>query len=181
MRSGSISARPTWERRTGGSVSLSLDTETEDDSIDSEPVSCAPWPSEGSEPTWPTANAGNFNDGESPETWLARREKHATKARGATRASLPLAVAAKLWPTATATDASASARHGYMIKGHSGTALNDAIRTWADGSRPDPLTVRGGGDGSPTVYLSPSFVEALMGFPIGWTVSPRSGTQLSLV
>ena len=210
MRSGSISARPTWAHRTVEPASSSSPTETEDDSTDGDPPSSEPWPMLEHDPAWPTPAAGCFNDGENPETWLARRELHATKAAGATRASMPLAIAAKLWPTATATatDASASARHGYMITGHSGTTLNDAIREWSTewptptrsdaergpgsrymrgnptlsvaardhDSRRDPSTAPAGSAGSPTVYLNPSFVEALMGFPIGWTDLPRSET-----
>ncbi len=85
-------------------------------------------------PGWPTANAGNFNDREDPTSWLARREHHASKEENATRASLSLAMAVKLWgywPTATTQDAHASARHGYMVTGHTGTTLLDAIRQWA--------------------------------------------------
>jgi len=44
------------------------------------------------------------------------------------------------WPTATATDAKDSARHGYMITGHAGTTLLDAVREAekADKSREYP-------------------------------------------
>jgi hypothetical protein len=59
-----------------------------------------------------------------------------------------------------------------MITGHSGTTLLDAARTlqvlmmWPDGG---------------LMSLNPSFVEALMGLPSGWTESGRSETQLSLL
>jgi hypothetical protein len=128
-----------------------------------------------------------------------------TKAKGATTAGMPLSIAARLWPTAT--DASASARHGYMLTGHAGTTLTDAIRDWSESAWPTPTatdwkraavtigatqadgqlteavashlartTPQDGAHGSPAVFLNPSFVEALMGFPIGWTVLPRSET-----
>lgn len=51
--------------------------------------------------TWPTPAAGLPNDGESPETWLARKAHHAGKDDNATRAGVPLAIAAKMgtmWP-----------------------------------------------------------------------------------
>lgn len=90
-----------------------------------------------------------------------------------------------------------------MLTGHSGTTLNDAIREWLAMTDParaaeenqlfptprasdarrkdapfhhDPSIDPAGTPGSPTVYLNPSFVEALMGFPIGWTDLPRSET-----
>ena len=202
MRSGSPFARPTWERPIDASGSSSCATETAAPSTDSELRSSGPWPSEGGSVAWPTPAAGLPNDGEEPAQWLARREHHASKEEGATRASLPLAVAAKLWPTATATDASSSARHGYMLTGHSGTTLLDAARLWAtpmardakgpgwrDPARTDPtlgqqvlshhdLAIEPGGPAG--MVLNPSFVEALMGFPRGHTVSARSETQLSL-
>lgn len=69
-----------------------------------------------------------------------------------------------MWPTATATDAHASRRHGYMIEGHSGTTLHDAIDSHHGEATPPPGT-----DG---MVLNPAFVEALMGFPPGWTSLP---------
>lgn len=51
---------------------------------------------------FPTPTANNVNDGESPESWQARHDRHASKAVGATRAGKPLAVAAvELLPTPT--------------------------------------------------------------------------------
>jgi len=53
-----------------------------------------------------------------------------------------------------------------MLTGHSGTTLLDAAITHG---RPDPTTPRDGMSGSGSVVLNPAFVEALMGFPPGWT------------
>lgn len=146
---------------------------------------------------------------ESCESWIARRAAHASReGEEATRAGMPLGIAAKLWPTATSSDATGSKRHGYMIRGHSGTTLNDAIDAWANTVHPkwptpmardrkgagcngatptleaaaralsgSPLrpsiATPGAAAGSPAGFLNPSFVEALMGFPIGWTVLQR--------
>jgi DNA (cytosine-5)-methyltransferase 1 len=55
-----------------------------------------PWPAG----TWPTPCASLHNDGEPPESWLARREMLAAK-HGNNGAGIPLAVAAKpgtMWP-----------------------------------------------------------------------------------
>ncbi len=71
-----------------------------------------------------------MNDGESPETFIARRERNKAKGYNGNGMGTPLAMAAQMWPTACATDAAGAARHGYMLTGHSGTSLTDAIRQW---------------------------------------------------
>ncbi|WP_449281230.1 DNA cytosine methyltransferase [Leucobacter sp.] len=59
-------------------------------------------------PLFPTPNAQVSNDGEGPETWLARREK--VKARGinGNGMGMPLSIAVQLLPTTTAADAHSS-------------------------------------------------------------------------
>lgn len=47
-------------------------------------------------------------------------------------------------------------------------------------SRPDPTTTTVGGNGSPPAVLNPAFVEALMGWPPGWTDCGSSVTVASL-
>lgn len=78
---------------------------------------------------------------------------------------------ARAWPTAT--DASASRRAGYMLTGHSGTTLHDAIDSHLGAEMP-----KAGVSTSPPAVLNPRFVEALMGFPPGWTT--LSSPQISL-
>jgi hypothetical protein len=82
--------------------------------------------------------------------------------------SRPTLVAlSKMWPTPTTLD----------WKDGDGSAdvptnslLGRAAPRWsATPSRPDPGTPTPGADGSVPVYLSPLFVEALMGLPAGWT------------
>jgi hypothetical protein len=96
-----------------------------------------------------------------------------------------------MWPTATSTDAKSSGSSGYSTESgrHAGTTLTDALRNWStpnardwkgedipgrNGSPSLPAQVmrRAGNDGSPQEArprLNPDFVEALMGFPRGWT------------
>lgn len=108
-------------------------------------------------------------------TW-ARRTAAKGFGSSATESAGPLIASALplrgLWPTATAQDASNSARHGYMLTGHSGTTLLDAARIHHS------QTMRRGGTGG--LVLNPLFVEALMGLPIGYTEPAPSETQLSL-
>lgn len=95
------------------------------------------------------------------------------------------------WPTTTASDAKKSARHGYMLTGHTGTTLLDAVREYPTPTASSYGTSNNGcpGDGreeyamkgKPSLttmanrmggYLNPEWVETLMGFPIGWTDGP---------
>lgn len=92
----------------------------------------------------------------------------------ATRGAPSLSTLAKLWPTATATDATGSRRHGYMLEGNTGTTLHDAID-----SHHGEATRKAGDPGQQAMVLNPAFVEALMGFPPGWTEIPDP--QISLL
>lgn len=88
-----------------------------------------------------------------------------------------LTTVARLWLTPTTSDAASSRRHGYMQSGHPGTTLSDAIDSHHHQTKREP-----GKPGAHQVELNPEFVEALMGFPPGWTEmlgSEPSGTQSS--
>jgi len=93
------------------------------------------------------------------------------------------------WPTPPAADSSNSARDGYRVLSHSGRTLLDAVRAW-----PTPVARDSKGPTSPNRHtpalpdavrlfprgqLNPAWVEALMGFPMGWTDGPADpGTLL---
>jgi hypothetical protein len=93
-----------------------------------------------------------------------------------------------VWPTATTTDAASAARHttttGIM---HTGTMLTDAMRIFLAETQGDldpdsrryHATKKAGADTTMQAVLSPLFVEALMGYPTGWTVCEPSGTPSS--
>lgn len=63
--------------------------------------------------SWPTPDASMFQDGESPETFLARREKLKLTANNGNGCGIPLAMAVQLWPTPTSSDANSSGAAGY--------------------------------------------------------------------
>jgi hypothetical protein len=97
----------------------------------------------------PTPNAGLFNDGESPDSWMARRKRIKAKGINGNGMGMPLSIAAQLLtPTANdwkgRTNWEAAERHGPQ-------RLPDCLPT------------------GKATYLNPSFVEEMMGFPIGWT------------
>lgn len=81
-----------------------------------------------------------------------------------------VAVDSFCWPSPTVEDARASRRHGYTIKGHSGTTLTDAMLQWygLDASEDPPWV------------LNPAFSEALMGLPVGWTLLDDESASAAL-
>jgi hypothetical protein len=132
--------------------------------------------------SWPTPDAAVSNIGEEPETWLARKEKLKAKGINGNGMGTPLAIAVRLWPTAT--DAKASGAAGYSTDSgrHSGTTLTDAANgLWATPTARDekgPTSRnRQGGKAIPNqlgitnrTSLNPEWVECLMGFGPGWTL-----------
>ena len=136
---------------------------------------------------WPTPSAGNFNDGESLETWEARKEKNKAKGINGNGQGTPLGIAAKLWPTPTVRDWK-STSHGNQgnarplseVAGINGKILPTPTSSMASvgdfeqasfhSSKRPPYN-----SGS----LNPRFVEELMGFPIDHTALKHSGTPVS--
>jgi len=53
---------------------------------------------------WPTPTAEMFQDGESPETWLARRERLKETAQNGNGCGTPLTMAVQMWPTPASID-----------------------------------------------------------------------------
>ena len=104
----------------------------------------------------PTPAACVANDGERPETWLARRERVKLTANNGNGMGMPLTIAAQLLPTPTTNDSK-----------NASLPPSQAERDGLDGAmlRDDSIPT-----GAAT-YLNPSFVEEMMGFPVGWTVS----------
>ncbi len=108
---------------------------------------------------WSTPAASMPNDGEEPETWLARQAKLKEKGYNGNGAGMPLAIQAKIttkmWTTPTATDHKASGSAAYTTASgrHTGTTLTDqAVRrpNWRpdsdDTSGPQDPTTRTDGE-----------------------------------
>ena len=108
---------------------------------------------------WPTPSASLFNDAEDPEAWLARAETLKAK-HGNNGAGMPLAVAAKIeaglpWATPTARD-HRSGRASEATRDRNSRPLSEHVET---------------GTPSEVGSLNPAWVETLMGFPVGWTLT----------
>ena len=97
----------------------------------------------------PTPSACVANDGERPETWLARQERVKLTAKNGNGMGMPLSIAAQLLTPCASdwkgrTNWEAAERHGPQ-------RLPDCLPTGA------------------ATYLNPPFVEEMMGYPVGWT------------
>jgi DNA (cytosine-5)-methyltransferase 1 len=122
----------------------------------------------------PTPAASNPNDGESPDTWLARAEQLRAKGINGNGAGMPLAIAAALLPTPTARDGLSGPGHADSAEGSPDlrtTVARDrwgryatAIARWEQVTgypAPDPTVP--GSKGQPV--LNPRLPEWMMGLP----------------
>lgn len=128
----------------------------------------------------PTPAASVANDGESPDTWLARRERVKLTADNGNGMGMPLTIAVQLLPTPTVMDHKASGGNPDTTGTH-GTTLTDATVRQPDRwgqyaaaiasherltGRPAPEPTELGPKGKPR--LSAKFVEWMMCLPDGW-------------
>ena len=151
MRSGELFPLPTWAPRTAASASG----------------------------LWPTQRANENDQGPANrQAMLDAGSSWKGQGRGAT-----LTTAVKLWPTPTA-DAASDRAAKY---GQGGTSLALSVKLWPTPSVCGNYNRVGAsptsGDGLATAVggaLSPSWVEALMGLPPGWTdLGDRDGKTAS--
>lgn len=148
---------------------------------------------------WPTPTGSVINDGESLESWEARKQRNLAKNCNGNGMGTPLTIAAQLWGTPTSherTHAPRDVANGIQLANQAATWATPTSRDWKDGTNPSeavptngllgrqaPRTALDGDAGSSKAVLSPSFVEALMGLPPSWTVptvSAVSATPWSL-
>jgi hypothetical protein len=77
---------------------------------------------------WPTPDANASNDGETAESWLARREREKAKGQNGNGMGMPLAMAANLWPTPSVQDEGVQGGH-LNSEGFQSTLAGSA-KTW---------------------------------------------------
>jgi DNA (cytosine-5)-methyltransferase 1 len=179
----------TWSGPSG-SRETGPETVADPDSKDPEFWAKAPFRGDG-KTFWPTPLAsdseqrGAFGRGnetlssEASRNWATPTARDGKGERGEKGLFAPqLPDQAGLWPTPTANEAT-----GYMSGTRSDTwrpsLKSRALERQSHGHRA-PTTEKGGDDTSkPYRVLNPRFVEALMGWPIGWTSLGRSETGSS--
>ncbi len=104
----------------------------------------------------PTPNAGNFNDGESLESWRARRDRNKAKGINGNGQGTPLAIAAQMLAEVGAQDWVTA----------EGVDYGPAIRRWESVTgRSAPCPTEPGARGKRR--LNPVFGEWMMGLPAG--------------
>lgn len=119
-------------------------------------------------PLVPTPNASVANDGEKPDTWLARRERVKAKGINGNGMGMPLSIYAQLLPTPTTNDAkNATAPPSQWDR------KSPQIAVQAEILGGHSREARSGG------ALNPTWVEWLMGFPTAWTACAASETPSS--
>lgn len=116
---------------------------------------------EGQARMWPT-----------PKTPSGGAEARAARGSGGE----DLAATVQSWSTPTAYDAKATAPSQLERKT---PTLVEQSGTWASGP-PAPTTTTDGDEPSPLAVLNPPFVEALQGWPLGWSDCGASVTAASL-
>jgi len=143
-------------------------------------------------PQWPTPHAncmtgpgtggreGGMNLQTSAAMWPTPMASDGYKPSAGNRKSADLTHASRMWPTPAARDArGANSREHVEVNG-SGRRHMDQLANFAVHSRPAREILRDGSDTSDLRrVLNPAFVEALMGWPTGWTSFDSAATEWS--
>ena len=140
----------------------------------------------------PTPSASNANDGESTDSWLARRERVKQTANNGNGMGMPLAIAVQLLPTPQVADmqgdqaSRSGARSGELLLPRVAREVSregeirwgefePAVRLWESITRPAPApTLPDGKNGNHR--LNAEFTSWMMGYPTGWVtdILPRN-------
>jgi hypothetical protein len=100
---------------------------------------------------WPTPTASNPNEFEDLDSWQARRDRELTKRVNGIGVGTPLGVAVRLWATPRANDGGPDYAKVERYRKAPRESASPSLPTQAKGA------------------LNPEWVEALMGYPAGWT------------
>jgi hypothetical protein len=120
---------------------------------------------------WPTPTANNYES--EPEVFLPRREREREKHNNGNGFGLTLGMAVRLWPTPTTQDASNNGGPTQSLRNT--VPLNARVQMWPT---PNAQDSKDNGNGTTDYHqlnkevggaLSPTWVEWLQGFPLGWT------------
>jgi hypothetical protein len=142
---------------------------------------------------WPTPVGSVAQLGEKPETWLERRERVKAKGINGNGMGMPLTIAVQMWPTPTTQDASNDGGPSQFER--NSLPLDAAVKAWPTPNARDYKGAPGAGarergghqsslpgalkDSEGSGSLNPTWVEWLMGFPLGWTDLGASETRSS--
>lgn len=115
---------------------------------------------------WPTATASNPNEGETLESWTARRERLKETANNGNGCETPLAIAVKMdqWPTPTSRDHKSTQASPETME-RNARPLSEVVGHTA--GPPDPESPST--PGKPRGSLNSAWVAQLMGWPDSYT------------
>lgn len=176
MRSGICSPRQTWERPTEGSDGSVWPTPCSAEAVgrgQSAKALASGWREMLAVMVklWPTPRCGPHGtpgSGERHPAWWPTPHAHNAKGRaGNTHTRADLVRATSMWATPCANDW----KDGDGWRGPTPTKGNLGLQA--------PRMPMAGNDGSQPAVLNPAFVEALQGFPPGWTDCAASETPSS--
>ena len=140
------------------------------------------WQAEDDLRTWATPSAANVNEGESPESWEARRQRNLVKHGNGNGQGEPLAMQVRPWGTPTASED--KGRNVSLARRADPDMLSAQVRPWPTVTARDYKTgdlpnrvgteAMSAAAGAPNMgtwgrRLNPDWVEQLMGLPAGWT------------
>ena len=102
--------------------------------------------------------------------WPTPRASDGNKPSAGKRKAADLTHASRMWPTPAARDAKGANSREHVEKNGTGRMHMDQLANFTVHSPLPPGTLRPGTNTSATPRtLNPAFVEALMGWPTGWT------------
>jgi hypothetical protein len=112
--------------------------------------------------------------------WPTPMASDGCKPSGGNRRSADLTQASRMWPTPAARDAKGANSREHVETNGTGRRHMDQLANFAVHSLPAREITRDGGDTSDQPRtLNPLFVEALMGWPTGWTSFDFAATAWS--
>lgn len=167
LSNGACSARPMLEHRTSASGCSSWPTATVSDAASAaRHTTKTVVMHSGTSLTdairqWPKPDASVAQNGETPKTWLERRERIKAKGYNGNGVGIPLTIAAAMWSKPTVNSAKNLAGPAQFKRNSQSLDVQASLH--------NHTITNDGGDGLQKAVLNPLFVEALMGFPIGWT------------
>lgn len=128
----------------------------------------------------PSGKKAHLGLDQAAKMWPTPMASDGCKPSGGNRKSTDLTHASKMWPTPAARDAKGANSRAHVEVNGTGRRHMDQLANFAVHSRPAREISKDGNNTSDTPRtLNPAFVEALMGWPVGWTSFDSAATAWS--
>jgi len=128
----------------------------------------------------PSGKKAHLGLDQAAKMWPTPMASDGCKPSAGNRKSADLTHASRMWPTPAARDAKGANSRAHVEVNGTGRRHMDQLANYAVHSLPAREIARDGSDISQTPRtLNPAFVEALMGWPTGWTGFDSAATEWS--